>query len=487
MTIVDTAVPSYNLFIGGNWVPSTNGAISNDYNPANGQVYAHVAEASAEDAAKAIEAAHAARMAWAKKTGRERSAFLLRAADMLEKNALEHAQVLINEGGGTFGKAMHEVMVSVENLRAVAEDHKLVTGEVFPSDQPDKLSFTLRQPMGVVVAITPWNYPLILSMKKITHALIMGNTMVLKPAEEAPVTGLKIGELFEAAGLPAGVFNVITGSGPVAGDALVTHALTRVISFTGSTATGRIIASKAGALLKRVVLELGGKDPIIVLADTDLDYAVNTVTFHAFLHQGQLCMSGERIIVEESIAEEFARRLAAKVAQLTVGDPTRPDTIVGPMIHKEQIDIVDAQVQDAVAHGARVLCGGRRQDPHYLPTVLTGVTPDMQIFREETFGPVAPITVVPDVDAAIEAANDSIYGLSCGVLTNDLQKAIYIAERVEAGMVHINDGSVDDDQNAPFGGVKASGGGREGGRASVEALTEVKWVTIQKGQRQYPF
>jgi aldehyde dehydrogenase (NAD+) len=475
------------LFIGGEWIPSITGATSDDYNPATGQPYAHIAEASAADAAKAVEAAHAARIAWAKKTGRERATILLRAADILEKNALEHAQVLINEGGGTFGKAMHEVMVSVENLRAVAEDHKLVTGEVFPSDQPNKLSFTLRQPMGVVVAITPWNYPLILSMKKITHALIMGNTMVLKPAEEAPVTGLKIGELFADAGLPPGVFNVVTGAGPIVGDALVTHPLTRVISFTGSTPTGRIIASKAGALLKRVVLELGGKDPIIVLADTDLDYAVNTVTFHAFLHQGQLCMSGERIIVEESIAEEFGRRLAAKVEKLTVGDPNKPETIVGPMIHKEQIDIVDAHVQDAVAHGARVLCGGERKDPYYLPTVLIGVTPDMRIFQEETFGPVAPIIKVPDVEAAIRVANDSIYGLSCGVLTNDLQKAIHIAEEVEAGMLHINDGTIDDDQNAPFGGVKASGGGREGGRASVEALTEVKWVSIQKGQRQYPF
>ncbi|MBV9227824.1 MAG: aldehyde dehydrogenase family protein, partial [Chloroflexi bacterium] len=214
---------------------------------------------------------------------------------------------------------------------------------------------------------------------------------------------------------------------------------------------------------------------------------VNAVTFSAFLHQGQICMSGERIIVEEPIAEEFARRLAAKVASLTVGDPTNPQNIIGPMIHKGQLDIVNSQVQDAIAHGARVLCGGQRQDPYYLPTVLADVTPDMRIFQEETFGPVAPITVVPDAEAAVRVANDSIYGLSCGILTNNLQKAIQLAEQIEAGMVHINDGSIGDDQNAPFGGVKASGGGREGGRASVEALTEVKWVTIQKGQRQFPF
>ncbi len=487
MTVVETSTPSYHLFIGGNWIPSETGATSDDYNPTTGQVYARVAEASAADTAKAVEAAHEARIEWAKKPGRERARFLLRAADILEANAVEYANVLVHEGGGWFGKAMHEVMVTVDNLRAVAEDHKLVTGEVLPTDQPDVLSFTMRQPLGVTVAITPWNYPLILAMKKVDHALITGNTVVLKPAEETPVIGLKIGELFAAAGLPAGVLNVVTGPGATVGNALVTHPLTRIISFTGSTPTGRIIASKAGALLKRVVLELGGKDPIIVLADADLDYAVNAVTFSAFLHQGQICMSAERIIVEESIVDEFARKLAEKVKNLPVGDPSNPANIIGPIIHKEQLDIIDTHVQDAIARGARVLCGGVRQDPYYLPTVLSGVTPDMRIYQEETFGPVAPITAVPDINAAIQAANDSIYGLSCGVLTNDLQKAIYMAERIETGMLHINDGSVGDDPNAPFGGVKASGGGREGGHASIEAMTEVKWVSIQKGQRQFPF
>lgn len=372
-------------------------------------------------------------------------------------------------------------------MRAAAEDHKFATGETFPSEQPDKLCLTLRQPVGVVAGISPWNFPLLLSMKKVAHALIMGNTMVLKPAEETPVIGLKIAELFAAVGLPPGVLNVVTGRGEIVGDALVSHPLTRVIAFTGSSATGRVIASKAGGLLKRVVLELGGKDPVLVLRDADIDYAVNAITFAAFMHQGRICMSAERIIVEEAIADEFTQKLTAKARTLPMGDPQAHTNIIGPMIHKDQLDIVDAHVKDAIARGAQLGCGGQRHDPYYPATVLTGVTADMRIFREETFGPVAPITVVPDVDAAIAAANDCIYGLSSGVLTNDLQKAIYVAERLESGMVHLNDACVHDECDAPFGGVKESGFGREGDRASVEAMTEVKWITIQKGQRHFPF
>jgi aldehyde dehydrogenase (NAD+) len=326
-----------------------------------------------------------------------------------------------------------------------------------------------------------------LSINKIGHALAAGNTVVLKPSSETPVIGLKIAELFEKAGLPAGVLNVVTGPGPTVGDELVVNPKVRLVTLTGETVTGRKVAEKAGANLKPVVLELGGKDPVIVLKDADLDYAVDAVCFGAFMHQGEICMSVERVIVEKQIADEFSKRLATKAKTLRIGDPKDPKTIIGPLINQKQLQTVDTQVKDAVERGAKLMCGGKYKGLFYEPTVLTGVTREMRIFREETFGPTAPITAVRDVDEAIEVANDTEYGLSSGVITNDLQKALYIAERLESGMVHINDASVYDEPYAPFGGVKASGIGREGGKVSMDTLTELKWITIQKGKRHFPF
>ncbi|MHB8919197.1 MAG: aldehyde dehydrogenase family protein [Desulfocucumaceae bacterium] len=475
----------YGNFIDGQWFEGSSG-ILDDYNPATGEVYARIMQASREDTVIALESAKKAQGEWASLPAHERSRVLARAAAVLQENMMDYVNVLIEESGSTFGKAMFESGFVIELLQSAAKDTQAVTGETFPS-LTDKICFTIRQPKGVIAAISPWNFPFLLSMNKVAHALAAGNAVVLKPSSETPVIGLKIGDLFSQAGLPPGLLNVVVGPGSTVGEELIVSPVTRLITLTGSTDTGRIVAARAGQHLKPVVLELGGKDPVIVLADADLEYAVNAVAFGAFLHQGQICMSVERVIVEQSIAEEFAERLAAKARQLQVGDPKDHHTVIGPAINAGQLVLIDEHVRDAEAMGATILCGGQIRGRCYEPTVLTGVTREMRIFKEETFGPTAPIIAAANVEEAIDIANDSEYGLSSGVITNDLQKAVYIADRLESGMVHINDASVYDEPYAPFGGVKNSGIGREGGRASMEALTELKWITIQKGQRHFPF
>jgi aldehyde dehydrogenase (NAD+) len=381
---------------------------------------------------------------------------------------------------------MFEINDAVNLLATAAADSKRVLGETFHTD-PKKLSMTLRKPRGTIVAISPWNFPLILSMYKVAYGLATGNTVVFKPASETPVIGLKIGELFEQAGLPAGALNVITGPGSVLGDALIDDDRCSYVDLTGETVTGRHVAQRAAARLKPYKLELGGKNPLIILADANMDYAVAAAAFGAFLHQGQICLAVGRVIVEQPIVEEFAAKFAEKAAALPAGDPRKPETVIGPLINDEAVRKVDAHVKDAVSKGARLLAGGTYQGRVYRPTVLANVRKDMLVYSEETFGPVAPIIAVRDTKEALEVANDTTYGLSAGVVTQDLEKAIYLAEGIDAGMVHVNDASIDAEASVPFGGVKQSGQGREGGHYSVEAMTEVKWVTIQKQQRAYPF
>ncbi len=477
---------TYQLFSGGRWVPAISGDTFDDLNPYTGQVYARVQKAGREDVEPLMAAAHAARKPWAATPPAERARILRAAADNLEARRLEFREVLTFEGGSTFGKAMFEISQTVDLLRTAAADSERILGETFHTD-PGKLSFTLRRPRGTVVAISPWNFPLILSMYKVAYSLATGNTVVFKPASETPVIGLKIGELFEQSGLPAGALGVITGPGSVLGDALIDDPRCSFVTITGETGTGRHVAQRCAAHLKEYTLELGGKNPLIVLADADLDHAVSAAAFSAFFHQGEICMSTDRVIVAEEIADEFAARLARKADSLLAGDPNLPETQIGPLISDDQVRRVDAHVRDAVAKGARVLAGGTWEGRLYRPTVLTGVTPAMRIYGEETFGPTASVIPVRDERHALEVANDTSYGLSSGVITKDLEKAIYLAEGLEAGMVHVNDGSVDAEAPCPFGGCKESGQGREGGRYSLEELTELKWVTIQKGKKQFPF
>jgi len=474
------------MFVGGQWVDAASRATFDDMNPYTGEVYACVPKGDARDADRVMAAAYGARKLWKSVTPRERAQILYKSAQLLEESRKEFADVLTAEGGGTFGKVMFEISQTVDLLQTAGADCTRLLGETFHTD-PTKLSMTIFRPRGTVVAISPWNFPLILSMYKVAYSLATGNTVVLKPASDTPVIGLKIGELFEQAGLPAGTLNVITGPGSELGDALIGDDRCSFVALTGETNTGRHVAQRAAAKLKEYTLELGGKNPLIILADADMDYAVSAAAFGAFLHQGQICMAVGRIIVEEPIAEKFAKKLAEKAASLPVGDPSLPTTVIGPLINDDHVQKVNAQVKEAVAQGAKLLTGGSYEGRIYRPTVLINVTHDMQAFREETFGPVISIISVKDEKEALEVANNTVYGLSAGVITKDLQKAIFLAEGLEAGMVHVNDSSIDAEACVPFGGCKWSGQGREGGRYSMEELSELKWVTFQKSLKPFPF
>jgi aldehyde dehydrogenase (NAD+) len=477
---------TYQMFIGGQWVNAISGATFDDLNPYSGEVYAKVAKGDAQDADRAMAAAFAARKEWAATPAVVRAQILNKAAQLLETSRGEVADILIKEGGGAVGKVMFEISQTVDLIETAAADGKRILGETFNND-PTKLSMTIRRPRGTILAISPWNFPLVLSMYKVAYGIATGNTVVLKPASESPVIGLKIGELFEQAGLPAGVLNVVTGPGSVLGDALIDDDRCSFVAITGETVTGRHVAQRAAAKLKPYTLELGGKNPLIVLADADIEYAVKSAIFSAYLHQGEICMSADRIIVEESIVELFTETMAGIVKHLPVGDPSLNTTFIGPVISDAQVKKIDGHVKDAVDKGAKLLAGGTYEGRLYQPTLLANITPEMKIYYEETFGPVASIISVKDEKEALKVANDTTYGLSAGVITKDLEKAIFLGEGLDAGMVHVNDGSIDADACCPFGGCKGSGLGREGGRYSVEEFTEVKWLTIQKTKRQLPF
>ncbi len=473
------------MFIGGQWVDALSGETFDDLNPYTGEVYAKVAKGGLDDVDRVMAAAHGARKGWAATAPLGRAQIINKAAQILESRRKDFAAVLTEEGGSTFGKAMFEISQTVDLLETAAADGKRILGEVFHGD-PGKLSLTMRRPRGTVVAISPWNFPLILSMYKVAYSLATGNTVVLKPASETPVIGLLIGELFEQAGTPAGTVNVITGPGRVLGNALIDDDRCSFVTLTGETVTGRAVAQRAAAKLKEYTLELGGKNPVIILADADMDYAVKNAAFSAFFHQGEICMSADKLIVEKPIFETFSKKLADLAGKLTVGDPKDPNTFIGPVISDSQVQKIDSLVKDAVGKGAKLLAGGKYEKRLYRPTVLTGITKEMQIYHEETFGPVACVFSAGDEKEALAIANDTTYGLSAGVISKDLEKSIFLAENLEAGMVHVNDGCVDADACVPFGGCKGSGQGREGGRWSVEELTELKWVTVQKGRRPLP-
>ncbi len=480
-------VKTYSLYIDGKWSGAADGAVADDFNPATGALFARVAQAGRVDALRAVEAAHKARESWARMVVSERVAILLRAADILATRVDEFREVLIEESGSTFGKSMFEVSYCIDLLRSAAGDARHIFGETLPHSMNGQVGMTVRQPLGVIGGIAPFNAPLLLAMKKVALALAAGNCFVLKPSEETPVVGLKIAELFEAAGLPPGVLNVVTGPARDVAGVLLSDPRVRMITFTGSTQVGKIIAVEAAKHLKKITLEMGGKNPLIVLRDADVDYAVRAGCFGIYFHQGQVCMANSRIIVEAPVFDEFCEKFAARAKTYKVGDPHDPETVIGPLIRRTQCAFIDEHVKDAVAKGARVLTGGTHQDNFYQPTVIAGVTSGMRIFGEESFGPITSIIKAGSSEEALAIANDTSYGLSAGLITNDLQKAMDLALRLESGMVHINDTTVSDEPHVPFGGIKNSGVGREGGRYSMEEMTELKWITVQLGQRQFPF
>jgi vanillin dehydrogenase len=477
------------LFINGQWSAARTKATFPVYNPSTGEVWGNVADASRADAATAIEAAAEAQPKWAALAHSERARLLSKAADVLTARAKEFQEVLVDEGGAWIGKTMFETGYSIGVYRAAAAAAYQVTGEILPSDH-GKLSLVVREPLGVVSVISPWNFPLILSSRGFATALAVGNTVVLKPSEETPVSGgLLIGEILEEAGIPKGVFNVVTcsrDSVKEVGDELISNPLVRGISFTGSTAVGQQVAAKAGGLLKKCCVELGGKDALIVLDDADIEQAVNAATFGSFMHQGQICMSVERIIVHKDVAAEFTEKFVQNTKKLKVGNPREMQNCIGPIINQKQLDKIRDQVDDAVAKGAKVLVGGKHKGLFFEPTILTNITRDMKVMREETFGPIAPVVTVASVDEAIEVANDTEYGLSAGIMTRNEERGLAIARRLNTGMAHINDSSVNDEPHVPFGGVRASGLGRHGGKAGIDQFTEMRWITLERGGRHYP-
>jgi acyl-CoA reductase-like NAD-dependent aldehyde dehydrogenase len=481
----------YKMYINGEWVDALDGAMYDDYNPYTGEVFARVPSGKRGDARRAIEAAAAAFPAWSNTLPAERQALFLKAADILQKKQNEIVTILAEETGCTFGFAMFQTMFTPGLLREAASQVHNPVGEIIPADLPGAFYMTTRQPVGVVAGIAPWNAPLILSLRAICLPIAYGNTAVLKPSTESSVSGgVVIAEIFHEAGFPKGVLNLVTngpgGSGEV-GDELIENPRVRRINFTGSTLVGRQLAEKAGRHLKRVSLELGGQNPLLILRDADVDYAVNAAAFGAFLHQGQICMSVRRIIVEKPVAREFTEKFVKKISTFKVGNPKEPDTIIGPLINKQQFNQVKGNVDAAVLDGARILCGGKAEGLCYHPTVLTKVKPGTPFAREETFGPVVSMIEVENEEEAVRAANETGYGLSAGVITRDSVKGLAVAERIETGIVHINDQSVHDEPQVPFGGVKDSGWGRFGGRAALEEFTELRWISMQRTPRQYPF
>ncbi|SIS43339.1 aldehyde dehydrogenase (NAD+) [Zobellia uliginosa] len=477
----------YSSYINGKW--TAMGENFETTSPVTNKPFATVIGCDAEDARAAIKAAKTAFPLWSGLSAEERSHYLIKVAEALEEMVEEIEDILIDEVGSWIGKAKFECLTTPKLFRAAADLAKTVKGYELVSPAGKK-SMVVKEPMGVVSVITPWNMPLNLSSRTTSSILAVGNTVILKPAELSPLSGgWVLAKAFEKAGVPKGVFNVLLCSKQnveKVGDVMVTDPSIKAISFTGSTGVGKHIAAKAGGLLKKVSMELGGKDAMIILDDADLDIAVNAAVFASFNHSGQICMGTKRIYVHEKLTTEFTDRFVAKTKKLGYGDVRDLNKPIAPLINETQIRKIDEQVIDAVAKGATVLAGGKRDGMYYLPTILTGVTSNMSTFDEEAFGPLVSIYVFSTIEEAIDQVNASKYGLSGAVITRDTVKGYEVARKIESGMCHVNDGTIYAEALAPFGGVKNSGIGRYGGQASIDSFTTTKWITIADKGIQYP-
>ncbi len=486
---VDQATSTQQLLIGGEWRDAASGREFAQSFPYTGEEVGSAAAAGPEDARAAVDAAWAAFPEWSRSAPAQRRELLSRAAEVLSGRAEEIAGIVTEETGGVFGWGMFNVQLAAGMLREAAAQAYWVTGEVIPSDVPGKLAMGVRQPAGVVAAIAPWNAPVILATRAVAAPLAYGNTVVLKASEICPRTHAAVVRALVDAGLPPGVINFLThdpADAAAVAEALIAHPGTRRVNFTGSTRVGRVIAEQAGRHLKRVLLELGGKAPMIVLGDADLDRAAAAASFGAFFHQGQICMSTERIVADRSVAEALTEKLAERARALPVGDPREPTTAIGPLVNTAAVERVSALISDAVSKGARTVCGGGVEGRCLPPTVLAGVTPDMRLYSEESFGPVVSVIQVDGPDQAVQVANDTEYGLAAAVFSENVPAALELAQRIESGICHINDTTVHDEPQMPFGGVKSSGWGRFGGRAALEEFTELRWITVQEQPRPYP-
>lgn len=478
------------MLINGERCGATGAAYFERRNPLDHSVAARAPAATVADARAAVAAAAAAFPAWAAMGPGQRRALLTRAADALQARADDFAQAMAAETGASHHWAGFNVKLAADGLREAAAMTTQIAGEVIPSDVPGNLAMAVRQPAGVVLGIAPWNAPVILGVRAIALPLACGNTVVFKGSEICPAThGLIIAALQEA-GLPPGVVNFVTNAPEDAAaivEAIIAEPAVRRVNFTGSTRVGRIIAAQCARHLKPAVLELGGKAPFVVLHDADLDAAVEAAAFGAFANSGQICMSTERIIVDDSVADEFVRRLAAKAASLPLGDPRKGPVVLGSVVDMATVERCNALIDDALAKGATLVCGGKASDTLMPATLLDHVSANMLIYREESFGPVKPIVRVAGDEAAIACANDNEYGLSSALFSRDVARALALSRRIESGICHINGPTVHDEAQMPFGGVKSSGFGHFGGKAGIAEFTELRWVTVQTTPRHYPF
>jgi benzaldehyde dehydrogenase (NAD) len=456
--------------------------------PATGAVLGTVGAADAATVARAAVSAAAAQPEWAALPITERIAVVRRAAELMERHRAELERWLIRESGSIAGKAAQEVTASIGQLEMAAALIAQPLGYELPSLTPGRTSLARRVPVGVVGVITPWNFPYVLAMRSIGPALALGNAVVLKCDPNTPISGgVVLARLFEEAGVPPGVFHVLPGDG-VAGEALSEDPNVRMISFTGSTATGRRVGAAAGRTLKRMVLELGGNSPLVVLDDADIEAASSAGAWGSFLHQGQICLAVSRHLVHESIADAYVQALTERAQRLPVGNPDTEEVALGPIINDTQVARVTQIVDETVAAGARLVTGGTANGRFFQPTVLDGVTPEMVAFRQEIFGPVAAVTTFSDDDDAVALANGTEYGLAAAVQSGSVTRATAVAQRLHAGMVHINDQTVNEEPPAPFGGFGASSnGGHFGGVANVELWTEWQWMTSRDCAQPFPF
>ncbi|NQW01297.1 MAG: aldehyde dehydrogenase [Rhodospirillales bacterium] len=477
------------LLINGLPVAASDGGTFQRLNPITGEVATTAAAATVDDAMRAADAAALAFPAWAEVTPRDRRKYLLDAAVALHGRADLIVAAMAEEIGATTGWAMFNISLAADMLIEAASLTTQIAGEIIPANRPGSMAMATRQPVGVVLSIAPWNAPVILGVRSIATALACGNTVVMKTSEICPRTHMLILQAMHDAGLPKGVLNGVSNAPQNAAEiveALISHRAVRRVNFTGSTRVGRIIAETAGRHLKPALLELGGKAPMVILNDADIDNAVAAAAFGAFMNQGQICMSTERLIVEDEIAEEFVAKLTIKVKSLKAGDPREGKSPLGSVVDKSATQRIETLIKDAIDKGAILAAGGGVEGTIVQATLLDRVSPAMRIYTEETFGPVVSIIRVGSIDEAVRVANDTEYGLSAAVFSRNITTAMAVAKRIESGICHINGPTVHDEAQMPFGGVKDSGYGRFGGKAGIAEFTELRWMTIQDGPLHFP-
>jgi aldehyde dehydrogenase (NAD+) len=475
-------------YIDGDWRPGTGSWDIIDFNPYDNEKLASITIATVDEVDAAYRAAERAQKQWAATSPYARRAVFEKALKLVEEREREITEAIIAELGGTHLKAAFELHLAKEFLREAVHLALRPEGRIIPSPIDGKENRVYRVPVGVVGVISPFNFPFLLSLKSVAPALALGNGVVLKPHQNTPIVGgTLIGKIFEDAGLPGGLLNVVVTDIAEIGDTFLEHPVPKVISFTGSDQVGRHVATVCASHFKRSVLELGGNSALVVLDDADIDYAVDAAVFSRYVHQGQVCMAANRILVDRSVSEEFTAKFVAKVRSLKVGDPSDPETIIGPVINSQQADALTATVEQALAEGATALVHGTTTDNLVEPSVLTGIPAGSSLLKREVFGPVAFLVPFDGEEEAVRIVNDTPYGLSGAVHTGNIERGVRFAQRIDTGMFHVNDGTVHDEPIVPFGGEKHSGLGRLNGETMLDAFTTQKWISVQHGRSGFPF